>query len=119
MSGNPPETDRMEEIKLSETVAFTGNRVREVAITTDQHTCISFGKTRAGKPVTILSQAIVAIVDEPDDRPEHIIVLAIHENARRLSALAEQGETPIRARAIFDGACWEILSLLNSCGEAA
>ncbi len=104
---------------MSGTVPFTGNRVREVAITTDHHTCISFGKTRAGKPVTILSQAVVAIIDEPESGPEHIIVLAIHENARRLSALAEQGEMPVRARAVFDGACWEILSLLTATGEAA
>jgi len=111
--------DAIGDASMNDTVPFTGNRVREVAITTDQHTCISFGTTRSGKPVTILAQAIVAVTDEPQAAPEHIIVLATNDNERRLSALANQGEMPVRARALFDGACWEIMSLLGTAEDAA
>jgi hypothetical protein len=97
---------------VCEPVQFTGSRVHEVEISTDVHTCISFGTTKAGKPVTILSQALVSMLLMPSVPSERILVLATHDNARRLSALANQEELPVRARAVFDGACWEIMSIL-------
>lgn len=98
-------------------VPFTGNQVREIEILVDHDTFVSHGRTRSGKSVTILAQALVSLPMLPLAAPERIIVLATDSNARMLSARANQNEMPARARALFDGACWEILSFLPDRGS--
>ena len=98
---------------MSEVVRLEGRQVREIAIDCDGETFLSSGRTRKGNPATVLTQALVSMPVLPLCAPERAIVLSSDASARMVAARAAQGETPIRARAVFDGICWEVLSILS------
>lgn len=98
---------------MNDVVALVTPHVREVMIDCDGETFLSRGHTRKGEPATVLTHAKVSLPILPLCRAERAIVLACGPAAAMMSARAEQGETPIRARAVYDGACWEVLSLLS------
>lgn len=98
---------------MNEVVTLVTPHVREVLIDCDRETFLSRGSTRKGEPATVLTHAMVSMPILPLCGPERAIVLACGPTAAMVSARAEQGETPIRARAVYDGACWEVLSLLS------
>lgn len=98
---------------MSDVVALVTPQVREVLIDCDEGTFLSRGSTRKGEPAAVLTHAKVSMPILPLCEPERAIVLACGPTAAMMSARAEQGETPIRARAVYDGSCWEVLSLLS------
>lgn len=98
---------------MTDVVTLVTPHVREVLIDCDGETFLSRGSTRKGEPATVLTHAKVSMPILPLCDVERAIVLACGPTAAMVSARAEQGETPIRARAVYDGACWEVLSLLS------
>jgi hypothetical protein len=102
---------------MSDVVPLVTPHVREVLIDCDGETYLSRGTTREGGEATVLTHAKVSMPLLPLCGPERAIVLACGPMAAMMSARAEQGETPIRARAVHDGSCWEVLSLLSGSAD--
>lgn len=87
-------------------------QVREVVVDCDGHTFASVGRDRDGSRFVALSQALVSMTILPLCAPERSIVTAGGDVAVRLAARADQGETPVLARATYGGGCWTVLGIL-------
>lgn len=96
---------------MSSVIAIDVPQVREIAVDADGGTFASSGHDRDGRPVLILTFAIVT--PPASAEPERAIVFASGDVARRMGAIASQGEIPFRARAVFEGTHWRVLSLAH------
>lgn len=96
---------------MSSVIAIDVPQVREITVDADDGTFASEGHDRDGRPVLVLTCAIVT--PPASEAPERAIVFASGDVARRMGAIASQGEMPFRARAVFEDTHWRVLSLAH------
>jgi hypothetical protein len=94
-------------------------QVRVIEIDADESTYASEGSDRAGEPVFVLTQARVTMPELPLAGAERAIVFTAGDVARRAGALMNQGEFPIRARAVFETTHWRVVGLSQEAASRA
>ena len=110
---NDASDDNVVGMRTSTTVAK--RTTVEITLEFDESSFLSHGRDAEDATVVILSDAVVWTEQAPAAR---VLAFSSGRTAQMLCARVNQDMTPLRAKASWDGVCWNIESIIHEAKAA-